>query len=437
MLSQRERNSDGRKNRLYKQSISTLALSGSVFLLSNIAYTQEVGTGFSAFDGSIGTASAIVKVVLPKRGSMIVVTTSFHNFTASHEAFVAVICPGKIQKAPSSLPDCPDQEQPMRQPHNSLLVTGSTPGITVASPVEDSTYQPGNTVAVSVDVDPALQATEILMWPKISSGIPSLHLTGPPFSGNIVLPHDVAGSYSLDFMVLDATKNVIGGAGVLINVVPRDMPAELTPVVYSMHLNLPNNDTEGMRRLGVQGRYANGTNRDLSDPQVGTSYTSTNTSIATVDANGVVMPLSDGITFIRIEHKGLQTFTEVQVGDSAVWQKQILDHTASVNIQTSDVRRDSKTGRLRQRLVVTNNAPLPLSFPLMLVLSNLPDGIRLTNANGKTQAILPIGSPFLRLITASPWYLPPDSAAEVTLEFFDLEEVPITYTPRIFTATNP
>ena len=344
-------------------------------------------------------------------------------------------------------PGCPMRRGPQPQPitvsaqmnkEPKTSPTEISPGVTVNSPADNGIFLPGDTLPVDVDVDPALQATRMLVYLGEGSerSVEPVEIQGPPFTGNVLLPSDYAGAFSFDLILFNATGEAVGIAGLTINIVPSEVPSQIEASKRTLYLHFPEVDSELERHISVFGKYLDGTQRNLTDPMLGTTYSSNNTSVATVDANGLVTPVAEGTAYITIEHKGVKTFAEVIVGDISSTSAPI-DHTGSVTINTGAFRRSTKNGRFVQQVKITNSAQVPLSLPLRLVLEDLPPGVVVSSRDGETKVITPVGSPYLTLETDERGFISPGNTITVILEFLNFQGVPITYTPKVFTAINP
>lgn len=310
----------------------------------------------------------------------------------------------------------------------------SSAGVTVVSPIEGSTFEPGSIIPIEVTVDPLLLATNVLV---VARGInETIYMTGPPFTGSLTIPSNLSGPVALLFLVQDAAVDSVGNANFSINIVSTDMPTELAVSPKRHYLNIPMTRPVLSRTISVRGTYADSSKRDLSDAVTGTSYSSVDPAIATVTVDGVVSAVAAGTTYIVIDNQGVKAYSKVVVEDPAVNEVPV-DNTAQVSFSARGFRRDQETGRYVQQVVITNNGSLPLSLPLRLVITDLPAGVKLANAFGDTQVILPLGSAYVAVDSNERSFVSPGNTASATLEFLNFQGVPITYTPRLFTAIDP
>jgi hypothetical protein len=220
-----------------------------------------------------------------------------------------------------------------------------------------------------------------------------------------------------------------------LNVIPAEAPVRLE-AFGTLNVTYPEQAPLGSRQIGVFGYYADGTRRTLTKAMLGTTYTSSNPEIATVDANGLVTATGTGITYITVENQGIRTFTEVVSEDPTVGELPPLDYTARVSIGTSGFRHDPESGMYVQEVMIRNDSDLPLSRPLQLVITGLPEGVELENSRDTTDKVSPIGSPVVWVEVEEDTFLSPGNTATAKLIFTNYDEVPITYTPKLFTGLN-
>lgn len=314
------------------------------------------------------------------------------------------------------------------------------PRIVVTTPVPNAVVRPGDKLHVRVDVDPSVQAAGVAIIPVMRSRIAPLELTTPPYEGDLVIPKDLTGEFDFHVAVITVDDKRLSGPRVPFNVIPDEIPARIE-LKRRLSPRLPKNpgdplpDQEGTRTISVFGYYANNIRRVIRGAMYGTTYTSSNPAVATVNANGVVTPVAPGIAFITVEHKGLKAFSKVTV-EPLTGSLPPIDQTANVAIQASGFRLDRTKGLYVQQLTVTNQSSLPLPVPLELVLTGLPDGVRLSDDDGVTRVVTPLGSPFKSAQFDEQDFLSPGNSFTLTLEFANDDGAAISYTPKVYTGSH-
>jgi hypothetical protein len=84
---------------------------------------------------------------------------------------------------------------------------------------------------------------------------------------------------------------------------------------------------------------------------------------------------------------------------------------------------------------VRNDGTSPIPEPLWLVLDNLSASAALSNADGTTAVLAPLGSPYVTVPVGGDGILRPHEVKTVHLEFFDPSGDPVTYAARVLDVT--
>jgi hypothetical protein len=119
-----------------------------------------------------------------------------------------------------------------------------------------------------------------------------------------------------DFFELDTEKsNQVSVQGVAItkSFVPPIVPVSITTDAGSIVL-----EPGDVGQVTVSGEMSDGTQADLSLRSTGTTYRTTNPSVAIVDINGQVLAVSPGIAFITATNGGASLIKRVDVVSEAV-----------------------------------------------------------------------------------------------------------------------
>ncbi len=207
-------------------------------------------------------------------------------------------------------------------------------------------------------------------------------------------------------------------------------------------IRLPQSTNIDARSIGAIGIYPDGVHRSLRGTLTGTTYTSNDVNVATVDASGVVNAVAPGRTFVTIQSGTANGFVEVRVKDPNSPILPIAEQTTSVTINAGGFRIDPETGEVVQRLLIQNTSPFPLSGPLVLLVTDLPQNVLVSNAP-TTKTILPAGTPYVDVEVPLDsagrrhWFMLPGLTTTATLVFRNPQGIPITYTPRLYTAERP
>ncbi|HEV2456530.1 MAG TPA: hypothetical protein VGY98_19870, partial [Verrucomicrobiae bacterium] len=92
---------------------------------------------------------------------------------------------------------------------------------------------------------------------------------------------------------------------------------------------------------------------------------------------------------------------------------------------------------VRQVVHITNNGDKPVIGPIFLALDNLTSGVTLANAEGNTQVLVPLGSPYVTVRAGGFGEdgLRPHQSTTVELQFVDPSAAAIGYTARVLNVT--
>jgi hypothetical protein len=191
------------------------------------------------------------------------------------------------------------------------------------------------------------------------------------------------------------------------------------------------------KQLTVKGVYEGGIKRDITGPQFGTTFTSLTPDIVTVDDSGKLATVAPGYGFILVENQGAKAYSAVVVQSGVRQRPGPVERTAQAVVTTSGFRRDPKTGRFVQQVTIKNNSTIPFPKALHLVISGLPEGVRLENADGVTRNTAPTGAPLVYVDVEERDFLSPGKTATAVLEFSNRDGVPITYSTRLYCGRIP
>ena len=307
--------------------------------------------------------------------------------------------------------------------------------VQVVSPSNGQQFSPGDTVDVTVKLTPPLHANA--GW--LAVGAPGLgilqgtHYNGSSYQVSFVIPESYAGSLLLTPDIIDSSGNPVEGVGVTITVKPKSAPTRLSleSGQYN-HLLSASEDAH----IYVSGKDSNGVDRNLTTSVTGTTYTSSNDQVLSVDKEGNVQVHGFGTAVVTVENSGQKAFAAYDVEDPNN-PLSPQDLTDEVSITRSDFQMDPRTGFSVQTIQITNSQAVPLIGPFYVVVTDIASGVNLLNV-GKTTTMLPVGSPYRTLRTADGVTLQPGEHMSLTLQFLDMGHVPINYALRVFrTLTRP
>jgi len=333
----------------------------------------------------------------------------------------------KGEKSPNPGAAKPRQTRPRPRP----AVTPD-PRVQITSPTSGQQFMPGNTVTVTVQITSPL--TLNTGW--VGVNIPGIgvvngtNYTANSYQASFVIPTSFAGPVTLNPTIVDnsATPVAYQGASLSINVVPSGTPTSLTIQQPYTHLT----SVPSTAAIYVNGNYMNGTQLNLTSSVTGTTYSSSNTNVVTVDANGNVQAIAFGTAVVTVQNGGLSAFA-IFVVENAASPLAPQNMTNGVQITQSGFQLNRNTGFYTQTVTVKNSGAIPVVGPLYFVVDGLTAGVNLSNAGGGlTQNIQPTGSSYLKLSLADGLTLQPGASVSLLLQFLDPSRVNPHYTPAIF-----
>ena len=293
--------------------------------------------------------------------------------------------------------------------------------VRIVSPIEGQQFAPSEKVAIVVDVAPSLHATDGSVGIAGMGSVKGKGFTGTRYTASFVIPEYSAGPIIL-WPDVWAGETVIGPE-VKIRVRPTGPPKQLEAINRYNNLSLPQSSPVQLR---VNGRYANGIVRNLSSPDSGTTYKSSNPSVVSVDREGACMVIANGLAVISIENGGIRDFVMFVV-DNPAHPGPPIDLSNQVAIRRGELRRESNPRVVRshyQQVTITNTSLLPIVGPLFLDVTGLPKGVIAYGGDGRGHHRLDLPDQGLGLL--------PGQSLTVDLEFLNQGNAPIVYTTKIY-----
>lgn len=165
---------------------------------------------------------------------------------------------------------------------------------------------PGATVAVGVDTYGGYTPTSVLF---LANGAVFAEDATPPFGVTLTVPTDAIGDFQVIAIAVDAQDRV-AFAGPL--AMPVNLTATLTGLsTFSERIQLGADGETA--NLTVMGDYSDGVQRNVSRPGLGTTFSSSNANIATIDPNGVITAVGEGVCTVVAQNGGYQVSVGVFV----------------------------------------------------------------------------------------------------------------------------
>jgi hypothetical protein len=321
----------------------------------------------------------------------------------------------------------------------SIAWTATTAnGITVVSPEDGAVLRPGETVPVVISVDSSLSPSSVHFWPTMRSGLDHIDFEQAPYEGQLQIPDSMTGYAEIQVFLRTTDQQFVDGPTITIRVIPSEPPTSIS-VNRNVNLTYPEQAPIGGRGIQVRGIYENAVERWIGRSVYGTTFQSSNPSVVTVNENGGLTATGLGVAYITTENAGYKAITQVQVSSSGSLyptRPPTMEQTSNVQITKSGFKRDQTTGQFVQMITVKNTSNLPLSRPLMLVVSGIPEGVELVNSSGDTKVIEPVFSQFVSIKVDEEDFLSPGASGTAILKFRNRDGVPIVHNLRVFSGRD-
>jgi len=178
-------------------------------------------------------------------------------------------------------------------------------GIRIAAPAPGQPVAPGGTVQVRIESVAPFMASRVLLLSRIGVQV----LDQPPFEFTLSVPDDHAGALEISAIGEDAAGNYATAEPVTVS---GQITAALTNLILSPG-NVFLNGFDDRRQLTLTGEFADGVERDLTDPSTGTMYSSSDSTIVSVSGDGILRPHKDGVATIIVGNGELQDSITVEV----------------------------------------------------------------------------------------------------------------------------
>ncbi|MBZ4417972.1 choice-of-anchor A family protein [Myxococcus sp. RHSTA-1-4] len=184
--------------------------------------------------------------------------------------------------------------------------------LVITSPAPGTQVTPGGTVTVSVAGTAGFQPATVF----ILGGGNAVIIEAAPFSAQFQVPQQAIGSLELAAFGIDAQGMIQSSPRVVLPVVSSAQLSSIQVLNGDATLGGPGSK----RKLVVSGRYTDGVTRDITSPALGTVYSTSNPSIATITPDGTLTGISAGIATITVRNGAVFTSITVTVGTESTAQ---------------------------------------------------------------------------------------------------------------------
>jgi pimeloyl-ACP methyl ester carboxylesterase len=399
--------------------------------VAGVTNTQAVATTvFPLLDGPDSALSDTIPGGLASTGTGKPVTVA--GLPGVDEVYYGGQCTGTAPPMKRDVVFTGQEWQNVRPAANTATPNTADSRVQITTPTNGQVFAPGDTVSVTVSIAAGLSANDVALLVPLLGRLPGTSYNGSTYQVSFTIPDTVAGPFALTPLITDTGNNPINGVTTTIAVRPTTPPTSLT-LSQSNYILTTVSATE---RVDVIGNYAGGIQRDLTSSASGTTYTSSNTAVITVDSEGNVTATGLGTASVTVTNSGVKAFATFTVEDPA-HPLAAQDVTTQVTVVRAGFRVDRNTGFFDQSVQWNNTGSVPVIGPLYFVATGLPTGVTLISA-GSTKSVAPTGSPYLALPLPDGVTLQPGQSLTGVLRFLDPGRTQIAYTPKVFrTLTTP
>jgi pimeloyl-ACP methyl ester carboxylesterase len=252
-------------------------------------------------------------------------------------------------------------------------------------------------------------------------------LVGP--SVEVTLP---LGANQVTLAVSDGRGGVASDS-VVVSVKDTTAPAVAAPAPVSVVATEPTG-ARGSASPALGAFLAGATAKDVADPSPIQLAATVNGAV--VNNSSLFAIGTSTVTFSFRDASGNVGRATSQVTVTQPPPTCAVDFTSSVRINLGPVTLDKKTGRYAQNAQVKNTGPVPIQGPVSFVIDGLLATVRLSNQEGVTKCVAPLGSPYVRVKKGTDPSLGRGETVTVPLEFTAPSSA-IVFQPRILAGVGP
>jgi hypothetical protein len=302
--------------------------------------------------------------------------------------------------------------------------------VRIISPTAGQVFSPLQSIPVSVQVDPSLNAVGGILFTD-TLGISSPTAISPTsLTFSVPAPYPDAGEVTLTPTASDANGKMTFGEPVVVSIMPSNAPVQVTLGEHNFRDNL----TDSGEELSLTGTYADGTVLDLTGSVTGTTYTTSDPTVVKVDSEGNFTFAGPGIASITAKNSGFSDYASFVVEDPQ-HPLPALEVTGSFSFPPAshDWNPSGAILSFHQAILPIDGAVIP--GPLFALVYP-PRGMSFLNADGVTVNTEP-GTPFIWLtLPGQGLVITPGEATGGVFEFAGPYAGPRGFGMRVFFAAS-
>lgn len=238
------------------------------------------------------------------------------------------------------------------------------PVLQITSPAPNTIVNPGQTLSVTVTSPANAQLSQIAVVGETSIGSNST-ASSVPTTFSLAVPNNISAcrAYMLTAVGTTTSGQFVHSATILVDIERADMPTAINPQIPSLTFKALGEQFP----LALLGTFPDGSVLDVTESSYVT-YSSVNTSVATVDANGMVTGGSAGSTTITATYtlngQRVQTVVPVTVPPPVMSVCPVSLSFGSQNVGTTSSA---------QALTITNTSHSPMRIVAMSAMGDFAE----------------------------------------------------------------
>lgn len=238
------------------------------------------------------------------------------------------------------------------------------PVLQITSPAPNTIVNPGQTLSVTVTSPANAQLSQIAVVGETPIGSNST-ASSVPTTFSLAVPNNISAcrAYMLTAVGTTTSGQFVHSATILVDIERADMPTAINPQIPSLTFKALGEQFP----LALLGTFPDGSVLDVTESSYVT-YSSVNTSVATVDANGMVTGGSAGSTTITATYtlngQRVQTVVPVTVPPPVMSVSPVSLSFGSQNVGTTSSA---------QALTITNTSHSPMRIVAMSAMGDFAE----------------------------------------------------------------
>jgi hypothetical protein len=317
------------------------------------------------------------------------------------------------------------------------------PRLVVVTPRTGQRFSPGGRVHVRISLPASLKATYVSVSAPGLGSFLGENYNGSTYDCSFTIPSYLAGPLKLQPAIIDAKGAFITGPTTTIAVCSEQAPAKIRLV----NRYYPLTASQHGEQLYAKGTYHYpGTppiavDRDVTSAEAGTIYASNNPESVSVDSTGFCSIHREGTAAVTAENRGVRDYAVFVIEDPK-HPLGVENVSQSISCTKSAFRQQrgsvgfwSDEMLAVQDLTIINKSPAPAIGPLYLVLSDLPNGVKMVNG-GLSKSFANAERSYIRLQLPDGLTLQPKESIVVSLQFGSANAQDIRYKCEIFRSSR-